>query len=199
MSARWTDGDDDARIDVVLRRRVVRAAFQPVVRLESGLTAAYRGSVRGPLGSPLEHEERLLTAAAYRGVVPQLDDLRFHTITRRGRNARSSGLPCTLFVHRTRRPCSRHDEARLGDGALPLVVSSSTLAAPVDRLADLVEAAAGHARPGTRSGSRTSRRRTFTALVVAARTGVRDARSENIRARRSDLDAVVESPATGAT
>src|SRR3954454_21400872 len=51
VSARWTDGGDDARIDVVLRRRIVRAVFEPVLQLDGGLPAGYCGSVRGPLGS----------------------------------------------------------------------------------------------------------------------------------------------------
>jgi hypothetical protein len=100
VSARWTDGDDDTRIDVVLRRRVVRAAFQPIVRLDRGLTAGYHASVRGPLGSPLEHEGQLLAVAAHQGVGRHLDDLRFQTILDAAQRARLAA-PITLFVSRT--------------------------------------------------------------------------------------------------
>jgi EAL domain-containing protein (putative c-di-GMP-specific phosphodiesterase class I) len=99
VSARWTDGEDDARIDVVLRRRVVRAVFAPIVRIESGLNAAYAASIRGPLGSPLEHEDRLFTAAAHRGVVRQLDDLRLDATLDAVQRAKLAA-PLTLFVKR---------------------------------------------------------------------------------------------------
>jgi hypothetical protein len=100
VSARWTDGDDDTRIDVILRRRVVRAAFQPIVRLEPGLTAGYHASVRGPLGSPLEHEGELFAVAAHRGVSRHLDDLRFQTILEAAQRAKLAA-PVTVFVSRT--------------------------------------------------------------------------------------------------
>jgi hypothetical protein len=101
VSARWTDGEDDSRIDAVLRRRVVRAAFQPIVRLErGGLTAGYHGSVRGPLGSPLEHEGELFAVAAHRGVGRHLDELRFQTILDAAQRAKLAA-PLTLFVSRT--------------------------------------------------------------------------------------------------
>jgi EAL domain-containing protein (putative c-di-GMP-specific phosphodiesterase class I) len=99
VSARWTDGEDEARVDVVLRRRLVRAAFQPVVRLDTGLTAAYHASLRGPLGSPLEREDRLFTVAAHRGLRREFDDLRLATTLDAAERARLAA-PLTLFVRR---------------------------------------------------------------------------------------------------
>jgi hypothetical protein len=99
VSARWIDGDDDARIDVVLRRRVLRAVFQPIVRFETGLAAAYRASVRGPLGSPLEDEGRLFAAAAHRGLADAFDDVRVQTIFDAARRARLDA-PVALCVPR---------------------------------------------------------------------------------------------------
>ncbi len=120
MSARWTDGDDHARIDVVLRRRALRAAFQPIVRLERGLTVGYHASVRGPLGSPLEHESQLATVAAHRGVAFHLDELRFHTILDAAYRAKLAA-PITLFVSRTVDAVLQAPLA-VRDGVLPLVV-----------------------------------------------------------------------------
>jgi EAL domain-containing protein (putative c-di-GMP-specific phosphodiesterase class I) len=128
VSARWTDGDDDARIDVVLRRRVLRAAFQPIVRFERGLTAGYHASVRGPLGSPLEHESQLSAVAAHRGVGFQLDELRLHTILDAAYRAKLAA-PLTLFVSRTVDAVLRAPFA-LRDGALPIVVVLDASGAP---------------------------------------------------------------------
>jgi EAL domain-containing protein (putative c-di-GMP-specific phosphodiesterase class I) len=99
VSARWTDGEDDARIDVVLRRRVVRAVFQPVLRLATNLPAAYHATVRGPLGSPLETYERLVNAAAHRGVARDLDELCFAVILDAAERARLTA-PLAIAVHR---------------------------------------------------------------------------------------------------
>lgn len=98
MSARWTDGEDDARIDVVLRRRVVRAVFQPVLRLTTDLPAAYHATVRGPLGSPLETYERLVAAAAHRGVARDLDHLCFAVILDAAERARLAA-PLAIVMH----------------------------------------------------------------------------------------------------
>lgn len=128
MSARWTDGDDDARIDVVLRRRVLRAAFQPIVRFERGLTAGYHASVRGPLGSPLEHESQLSAVAAHRGVGFHLDELRFHTILDAAYRAKLAD-PITLFVSRTVEAVLRAPFA-VRDDTLPIVVVLDASGAP---------------------------------------------------------------------
>ena len=38
----------------VLRGRLLRTVFQPIVRVESGAVAGYEGLIRGPAGSVLE-------------------------------------------------------------------------------------------------------------------------------------------------
>jgi EAL domain-containing protein (putative c-di-GMP-specific phosphodiesterase class I) len=143
LSARWTDGDDDARIDAVLRRRMVRAPFQPIVRVETGLTAAYQASLRGPLGSPLEHEDRLFVAANYRGVARELDELRLRTALEAAQRAKLAA-PLTLFVKREAYSVLRNPGPRVEGVGLPLVARFE-VGTPTDGPGHLV-AAAGRAR-----------------------------------------------------
>jgi EAL domain-containing protein (putative c-di-GMP-specific phosphodiesterase class I) len=140
VSARWTDGEDEARVDVVLRRRLVRAAFQPVVRLETGLTAGYHASLRGPLGSPLEREDRLFTVATHRGLRREFDDLRLTTTLDAAERARLAA-PLTLFVRRDVEAAAT--DRRVFDGgavAFPVVVEFD--AGAVTTPARIAEAAA---------------------------------------------------------
>jgi len=131
VSARWTDGEDEAYVDVVLRRRLVRTAFQPMVRLESGLAGAFHALTRGPLGSPLEHPDRLAGAALARGVATQLDQLCFVTALDAAERARLAS-PLRVFVPRA--PISvLHDVAL--DARVPAVIELRA-SAPFDVLRD---------------------------------------------------------------
>jgi EAL domain-containing protein (putative c-di-GMP-specific phosphodiesterase class I) len=150
VSARWTDGEDDARVDVVLRRRLVRAAFQPVVRLGTGLTAGYHATLRGPLGSPLEREDRLLTVAAHRGLRREFDDLRLATTLDAAERAKLTG-PLALFVRRDVEAAAT--DRRAFDGAavgFPVVVEFD--AGAVTTPARIAEAAARTRAAGWRVG-----------------------------------------------
>jgi EAL domain-containing protein (putative c-di-GMP-specific phosphodiesterase class I) len=129
VPARWTDGEDEAYVDVVLRRRLVRTAFQAIVRLDTALPCAFHALTRGPLGSPLEHPERLAGAAAARGVATQLDQLCFATALDAAERARLAA-PLRLFVPRA--PISLlHDNA--ADRRVPAVLELS-VHAPIDAL-----------------------------------------------------------------
>jgi EAL domain-containing protein (putative c-di-GMP-specific phosphodiesterase class I) len=149
VSARWTDGEDDARIDVVLRRRALRAVFEPVVRLDTGLVSAYAASIRGPLGSPLEHEDRLFTAAAHRGAVRQLDEVRLDATLDAVQRAKLT-RPLTLFAKRDPAAVVAAASPSLAEVArhLPVVIELASVA-PVSPGA-LAEAAARAREHGCR-------------------------------------------------
>jgi EAL domain-containing protein (putative c-di-GMP-specific phosphodiesterase class I) len=138
VPARWTDGDDDARIDAVLWRRMARAVFQPIVRVETGLTVGYQGGLRGPLGSPLEQEDRLVAAAAYRGLAPQLDELRLQQTVEAAQRAKLAA-PLALFVTRDIES-SVAAPAVDSDSTFPIVVRFD-LALPADAHGRLLDAA----------------------------------------------------------
>jgi hypothetical protein len=95
VSARWTDGEDGANVDVVLRRRLVRATFAPIVALDSELTCGYRTAIRGPIGSPLEHAAQLQIAAARRGLLGQYEAMAFDSTIEAATRAK---LPAPLAV-----------------------------------------------------------------------------------------------------
>jgi EAL domain-containing protein (putative c-di-GMP-specific phosphodiesterase class I) len=118
VSARWTDGEDEAYVDVVLRRRLVRTAFQAIVRLDSRLPCAFHALTRGPLGSPLEQPNRLAGAALARGVATQLDQLCFFTALDAAERARVAA-PLRVFVPRA--PVSVREDGAL-DQSVPAVI-----------------------------------------------------------------------------
>jgi hypothetical protein len=99
VSARWTDGEEDANVDVVLRRRLLRAAFQSIVCIDSELTAGLRAVIRGPLGSPLERADQLFAAAERRGRVTPLDTLCFDVVVEAGDRAKLQA-PLAVFADR---------------------------------------------------------------------------------------------------
>src|SRR5690348_17488633 len=78
---------------------MVRTAFQPIVRLETGLPAAFYALTRGPLGSPIEAPDRLLAVATARGVAVELDQLCFLTAIDAAQRARL-GAPLCIFARR---------------------------------------------------------------------------------------------------
>jgi hypothetical protein len=131
VSARWTDGEDEAYVDVVLRRRLVRTAFQAIVRLDTALPCAFHALTRGPLGSPLEHPDRLAGAAAARGAATKLDQLCFATALDAAERARLAA-PLRLFVPRAPISVSRDDAA---DQRVPAVIELSAQAS-LDALRD---------------------------------------------------------------
>src|SRR4029077_12552093 len=50
-------------LTTILSRRSVRAAYQPIVDLETGETVAFEALARGPVGSPLENPAALFGTA----------------------------------------------------------------------------------------------------------------------------------------
>jgi EAL domain-containing protein (putative c-di-GMP-specific phosphodiesterase class I) len=131
VSARWTDGEDEAHVDVVLRRRLVRTAFQAIVGLDRALPCAFHALTRGPLGSPLEHSDRLAGAAASRGLATELDQLCFATALDAAERARVTA-PLRIFVPRA--PISVLTDNAL-DHQVPAVIELSAHA-PLDTLRD---------------------------------------------------------------
>lgn len=57
----------------VLRDRLLRTVFQPIVRVESGAVVGYEGLIRGPAGSILESPDALLKEAYRQDRVVDLD------------------------------------------------------------------------------------------------------------------------------
>jgi EAL domain-containing protein (putative c-di-GMP-specific phosphodiesterase class I) len=109
----------------------VRTAFQPIVRLDNALPCAFHALTRGPLGSPLEHPDRLVSAATARGMATELDRLCFTTALDAAERARVAA-PLRVFVPRG--PISLlHDE--IPDQHVPAVIECSALA-PFDALHD---------------------------------------------------------------
>jgi EAL domain-containing protein (putative c-di-GMP-specific phosphodiesterase class I) len=57
----------------VLRDRLLRTVFQPIVRVESGAVVGYEGLIRGPAGSILESPDALLKEAYRQNRVAEFD------------------------------------------------------------------------------------------------------------------------------
>jgi EAL domain-containing protein (putative c-di-GMP-specific phosphodiesterase class I) len=57
----------------VLERRLIRAEFQPVVRLDGSGTVAYEAYARGPAGSPFSSPLAMVRAAEEAGLMAQFD------------------------------------------------------------------------------------------------------------------------------
>src|ERR1700749_1664785 len=57
----------------VLRGRLLRTVFQPIVRVESGAVAGYEGLIRGPAGSILESPDALIKEAYRQNRVAEFD------------------------------------------------------------------------------------------------------------------------------
>ena len=62
-------------LTTILSRRSVRAAYQPIVDLETGETVAFEALARGPEGSPLENPAALFGTARACGRLAELDAL----------------------------------------------------------------------------------------------------------------------------
>ena len=62
-------------LTTILSRRSVRAAYQPIVDLETGETVAFEALARGPVGSPLENPAALFGTARSCGRLAELDAL----------------------------------------------------------------------------------------------------------------------------
>jgi EAL domain-containing protein (putative c-di-GMP-specific phosphodiesterase class I) len=62
-------------LTTILSRRSVRAAYQPIVDLETGETVAFEALARGPQGSPLENPAALFGTARSSGRLAELDAL----------------------------------------------------------------------------------------------------------------------------
>ncbi|UQX86863.1 EAL domain-containing protein [Jatrophihabitans telluris] len=84
-------------IDEVLRERLVRTVFQPIVDLDSGAVVAYEALSRGPAG-PLERPDILFAAARAAGCLTELDELCRRTALE---SAISAGIfdPLTVFIN----------------------------------------------------------------------------------------------------
>src|ERR1700758_3737956 len=70
-SNRGTTVEDE--FEGVLHDRLLRAVFQPIVRVESGKVAGYEGLTRGPAGSILESPDALIKEAYRQNRVAELD------------------------------------------------------------------------------------------------------------------------------
>ena len=57
----------------VLHDRLLRAVFQPIVSVESGLVVGYEGLIRGPAGSILESPDALIKEAYRQNRVVEFD------------------------------------------------------------------------------------------------------------------------------
>jgi diguanylate cyclase (GGDEF)-like protein/PAS domain S-box-containing protein len=64
---------DAAELERILAGSLVRAIYQPIVRLEDSAVVAYEALARGPEGSPLERPDLLFPAAAAADRLPELD------------------------------------------------------------------------------------------------------------------------------
>ena len=73
MTSNGTAEVAGAELDRILRERLVRTMFQPVVHLESGAAVGFEALVRGPEGSSLESADSLFEAAYGAGRVAELD------------------------------------------------------------------------------------------------------------------------------
>lgn len=62
-----------AELDRVLRDRLLRTVFQPIVRVESGTVVGYEALMRGPAGSVLEAPDALIVEAYRQDRVAELD------------------------------------------------------------------------------------------------------------------------------
>ncbi len=60
-------------LGAILRDRLLRSVFQPIVDLESGTLFGFEALVRGPAGSPLERPDALFAAARAEGLLAELD------------------------------------------------------------------------------------------------------------------------------
>ncbi len=87
-----------ATLDEVLCARSVRAAYQPLVDLDSGHVVGFEALARGPAGSRLERPDQLFSAAREAGRVTELDLLCRHVAIE---GARTAGMeaPYRLFVN----------------------------------------------------------------------------------------------------
>jgi diguanylate cyclase (GGDEF)-like protein/PAS domain S-box-containing protein len=135
------DAPADAReLARILDGGLLRAVYQPIVRLADGEVVAHEALARGPAGSPLERPDRLFAAAADAGRLAELDGAcRAAAVA----GARAAGLraPARLFVNAE--PSTLVDgpglEEELGDRDGPLLVVELTERALVDRPAAVIE------------------------------------------------------------
>jgi EAL domain-containing protein (putative c-di-GMP-specific phosphodiesterase class I) len=67
------DATAESEFDRVLRDRLLRAVFQPIVRVQSGKVAGYEGLIRGPAGSLLESPDALIKEAYRQNRVVEFD------------------------------------------------------------------------------------------------------------------------------
>jgi hypothetical protein len=116
VSARWTDGGEGTDVELVLRRRLVRATFAPIVALDTGLTAGFRAVMRGPIGSLLEQPASLYNAASRRGLLSECDDVCLDNTIDAATRAKLT-TPLAVFVHR-----DAHSPLVARDTAFRLVV-----------------------------------------------------------------------------
>jgi EAL domain-containing protein (putative c-di-GMP-specific phosphodiesterase class I) len=138
VSARWTDRGEGTDIELVLRRRLVRATFAPIVALDTGLTAAFRASIRGPIGSLLENPASLYIAAARRGMLAACDDVCLDSTLDAAARAKLAA-PLAVFTHR-----DAHTPITRRDADFRVVVEFDASAAPAHITADAVARARAH-------------------------------------------------------
>jgi EAL domain-containing protein (putative c-di-GMP-specific phosphodiesterase class I) len=75
-------------LDRVLRDRLLRTVFQPIVRVESGKVVGYEGLIRGPAGSILESPDALVKEAYRQNRVVEFDWIARASVSRAALAAR---------------------------------------------------------------------------------------------------------------
>src|SRR3984957_9880459 len=73
MAASDRGAKAEGEFERVLRGRLLRTVFQPIVRVESGAVVGYEGLIRGPAGSILESPDALIKEAYRQNRVAEFD------------------------------------------------------------------------------------------------------------------------------
>ncbi len=90
--------DNTAELRDILQKGRLRSVFQPIVKLDTGLTVGYEALARGPESSPLKRPDQLFAAARQCGCLNELDlacqDTALQTAFRAGLTG-----PWTVFIN----------------------------------------------------------------------------------------------------
>lgn len=124
-------------LEEILRERLLRSVFQPIVDLETRVLYGYEALVRGPVGSSLESPDQLFAAAAAGGRLVELDAA-CQKAAVEGALDNGFASPLTLFVNVEADTIGIEPLPPIGPGLRTLVeLTERTL---TSRLADLLPA-----------------------------------------------------------